>query len=86
MQTHTHTHANTQRHTKTHTDAHTNTHTHTPTHSGFDDSKKLSEETRERMFRDIKACDFLGWNVIVLRYSERDRERECVCVCVHPYT
>jgi len=37
---------------------------------GFDDSKKLSEETRERMFRDIKACDFLGWNVIVLSAKE----------------
>jgi len=35
--------------------------------AGFDDSKKLSEETRERMFSEIKKCDFLGWNVIVLR-------------------
>jgi ribonuclease H2 subunit A len=38
--------------------------------AGFDDSKKLTEETRERMFADIKSCDFLGWNVIVLSAKE----------------
>ena len=34
---------------------------------GFMDSKQLSEETRERLWRDIKeADDFLGWIVAIL--------------------
>jgi hypothetical protein len=36
--------------------------------TGFDDSKKLTEETRERMFEEIKSSEYLGWNVIVLRF------------------
>lgn len=34
---------------------------------GFLDSKQLSEEVREKLFKKIKeADDFLGWNVAVL--------------------
>jgi ribonuclease HII len=35
--------------------------------TGFDDSKKLTEETRDRMFEEIKSSEYLGWNVITLR-------------------
>jgi ribonuclease H2 subunit A len=38
--------------------------------AGFDDSKKLTEETRARMFDEIKKSDFIGWNVIVLSAKE----------------
>jgi len=34
------------------------------------------------MCKDIKACDFLGWNVSILRYKGRKRERQSVCTYI----